>query len=170
MQKLFRIILSLSLVSSLLLQSCGYKLTQGNIPAEMKTISVQFFENNAPLVVPYLSQQFTEALKDRIRTRSRLSVIRNEGDGSFSGRISDYSIRPVAIQGNERAGLNRLTITVLVKYTNNLKPEDNFEQSFTRYKDFSVAQNSLQAQEPGLITDVTQQLTEDIFNRAFANW
>lgn len=170
MQKLFRIILGLSLISSLLLQSCGYKLSGASIPAQMKTLSVQFFENNAPLVVPYLSQQFTEALKDRIRTRSRLSVVRNEGDGSFSGRITDYSIRPVAIQGNERAGLNRLTITVLVKYTNNLNPEDNFEQSFTRFKDFSVAQNSLQSQEPGLITDVTQQLTEDIFNRAFANW
>lgn len=154
----------------MLQQSCGYKLSGASIPVEMKTVSVQFFENNAQLVVPYLSQQFTEELKDRIRSQSRLSVIRSEGDANFQGNITEYSIRPVAIQGNERAGLNRLTITVSVKYTNSLKPEQNFEQSFSRFQDFSLAESSLQTQESRLIAIINKQLSEDIFNRAFANW
>ena len=154
-----------------LLNGCGiYSFTGASIPAEMKTVSVQFFENNAQMVVPYLSQQFTEDLKTRIRNQSNLSLVRGDADAVFEGRITDYRISPAAIQGNERAGLERLTITVNVKYTNRLKPELNFEQSFSRFKDFSTQGSSVQAQEQQLIKDVNAQLTDDIFNRAFANW
>ncbi len=155
----------------LLLQSCGtYSFSGASIPPEMKTISVQFFENNAQLVVPNLSQQFTEALKERVRNQSRLSIVRSDGDANLEGRITDYTIRPVAIQGNERAGLNRLTITVNVKYSNNLNPELNFEQSFQAFQEFSLNQGSIQSQEQGLIRLINKQLTELIFNKAFANW
>ena len=154
----------------LLQQSCGYSLRGTSIPEEMKTISVQFFENNATLVVPYLSQDFTEELKNRIRNQTRLSMVRAEGDANLEGRITDYSIRPVAVQGNERAGLSRLTITVNVKYTNVLKPEQSFEQSFTRFQDLDLRTKSLQVQERELIPAINRLLTEDIFNRAFANW
>lgn len=155
----------------LISQSCGvYSLSGASIPPEMKTLSVQFFENNSALVVPYLSQQFTEGLKDRIRNQSRLSIVRTEADANFEGRISDYSIRPVAIQGNERAGLNRVTVTVNVKYTNALKPELNFEQSFQAFQEFSLNQGPIQTQEQKLIALIIRQLTEDIFNKAFANW
>jgi hypothetical protein len=170
MQRAIKTITLLILPLMLLQQSCGYKLSGASIPAEMKTVSVQFFENNATLVVPYLSQSFTEALKDRIRNQSRLSVVRAEGDANFEGRITDYSIRPVAIQGNERAGLSRLSITISVKYSNALKPEQSFEQSFTRFQDLDLAAGALQTQESRLIPLINQQLTEDIFNRAFANW
>lgn len=152
-------------------QSCGtYSFSGASIPPEMKTISVQFFENTSALVVPYLSQQFTEGLKDRIRNQSRLSIVRTEADANFEGRITDYSIRPVAIQGNDRAGLNRVTVTVMVKYTNVLKPELNFEQSFQAFQEFSLNQGPIQTQEQKLLALIIRQLTEDIFNKAFANW
>lgn len=170
MQRTTRAVLFLLLFPILLHESCSYKLSGASIPPEMKTVAVQFFENNATLVVPSLSQDFTEALKNRIRNQSRLSVIRAEGDANFEGRITDYSIRPIAVQGNERAGLSRLSITVNVKYTNVLKPEQSFEQSFTRFQDLDLAAGSLQSQESRLIPLINQALTEDIFNRAFANW
>lgn len=151
-----------------LFQSCGiYSFSGASIPEEMKTVSVQFFENNAPMVVPYLSQQFTEALKERIRNQSRLSIVRSGADADFEGRITDYSIAPSAVTGQERAELNRLTVTVSVKYTNNLKPDLSFEKSFSRYVEFK---GSIQSQEAQLIPEVNRMLTEDIFNQAFANW
>lgn len=172
MQKyLIRIKFMILILGIFIQQSCGtYSFSGASIPAEMKTISVQFFENNSALVVPYLSQQFTEALKDRIRNQSRLSLVRSDGDANMEGRITDYSIRPVAIQGNDRAGLNRLTVTVSVKYTNSLKPELNFEQSFQAFQEFSLNQGPIQTQEQKLLTLINRQLTEDIFNKAFANW
>lgn len=159
------------LASIFILQSCGtYSFSGASIPPEMKTVSVQFFENTSALVVPYLSQQFTEALKTRIRDQSRLSLIRSDADANFEGRITDYTIRPVSIQGNERAGLNRMTVTVSVKYTNTLNPELNFEQTFQAFQEFSTSQRPVQVQEQGLLKLINAQLTEDIFNKAFANW
>lgn len=152
---------------------CGikYGFTGGSIPEGMKTYTVEFFENTAPIVNPTLSQTFTEALKERIRSQSSLSQVTNEGDAIFEGRITGYSIAPAAVEaGTDRAALNRLSITVNVKYTNTIKPEDNFEQPFTRFKDFSSAGGSIPAQEEALIRDINQMLTEDIYNRAFANW
>lgn len=157
----------------LLMQGCGikYGFTGGSIPEGMKTYTVEFFENTAPIVYPTLSQTFTEALKERIRNQSSLSQVSNEGDAIFEGRITGYSISPAAVEaGTDRAALNRLSITINVKYTNNIKPQDNFEQSFTRFKDFSSAGSSIPAQEESMVRDINQMLTEDIYNRAFANW
>lgn len=152
------------------IQSCGvYSFTGGSIPPEMKTVSIPFFDNTAPLVVPYLSQQFTEALKERVRNQSRLSLIRTEADANFEGRITDYSIRPAGIEAEtQRAALNRLSITVSVKFTSTVKPELGFEQSFTRYADFQGSITN--SNEQRFIKEVNTQLTEDIYNRAFANW
>lgn len=151
--------------------SCGlYSFTGASIPPDMETVSIDFFENSAPLVVPYLSQEFTESLKNRVRNQTRLSMVRTDGDAAFEGKITGYSINPTAVQGNDRAGLNRLTITVNVKYSNKLNPKLNFEQSFSRFKDFSTSAGPIQTQEQQLIKEINEMLTEDIFNRAFANW
>lgn len=161
----------LFLVVPLLLisQSCGiYSFSGASIPANMKTVAVNFFENTAPIVVPNLSQQFTELLKERIRNQTRLSMVRENGDGTFEGRITDYSIKSVAVTGNERAEGTRLSITVSVKFTNNLDNELSFEQSFTRFRD--IQGSNIAAQEQSLIQQINNDLTEDIFNRAFANW
>lgn len=158
------------LIPTLLLwQSCGiYKLNGASIPEGMKTFNVQFFENSAPIVVPYLSQQFTEALKERIRNQSSLSQVTSEGDAIFEGRITGYAITSTAVGGNnDMAQANRLSITVSVKYVDNIDPDNSFEQSFTRYQDF---QGTVQSQEQTLVTAINKQLTEDIFNQAFANW
>ncbi|TAH02144.1 MAG: hypothetical protein EAZ15_05855 [Sphingobacteriales bacterium] len=153
----------------ILLFSGCYSFTGGSITPGMKTVSVPLFENSAPLVVPTLSQAFTETLKDRIRTQSPLSFVRTDGQASFNGRITGYDIRPVAIQGNNSglAGQTRLTITVQIKYSNSLKPDENFDQSFSRFQDFK---GSLSSQEQSLIKNINLQLSEDIYNRAFANW
>lgn len=157
----------------MLLTGCGiYSFTGGSISAGMKTVSVLVFENTAQLVNPNLSQSFTEALKDRIRTQTSLSFVRVDGDANFQGRITDYNLQPVAIQANEQvtAGLTRLSITINVKYTNKIEADKSFEQSFTRFRDFSTQGSPFNSQEVALVKDINQQLTEDIYNRAFANW
>lgn len=163
--------LSILFVLVFALSGCKIALNGASIPAEMKTVNVQVFENNAPLVVPYLSSEFTEELKSRIRNQTSLSINSNDPHAVFSGNITGYSITPEAITdaNNPVAGATRMTISISVKYTNNLNPKQSFEETFSRYKVFKLT-GSLQAMERGLIKDVTAQLTEDIFNRAFAQW
>ena len=153
-------------------QSCTVSLNGASIPPELKTINIGYFENNAQLVVGNLSQNFTEALKSRIRSTTRLSIVQGEADASMTGNITGYSIEPVSIQATNNnvapiAGANRLTITVSVTYTNKANKKFNFTQSFPAFADFT---GDIANQEQGLIATITKQLTEDIFNRAFANW
>jgi hypothetical protein len=152
------------------LTSCAYTFG-GASTVGLNTVTVRFFENNAPLVIPNLSQQFTEAIKTRIRNQTRLSITPNDGQAVFEGRITGYDIKPVALQGNSTptAAANRLTITVAVKFTNTVDAKASFEESFTRYYDF-LNGASIQSLQPIAIEAINKQLTEDIFNRAFAQW
>jgi len=153
--------------------SCSYKFS-GASTEGLKTVIVRTFENNAPLVVPNLNNQLTEALKTRIRNQTNLSVSTTEADAVFEGRITGYDIKPVALQSSATptAGANRLTVTVSVKYTNNVvgKEKESFDESFTKFFDFPLNGASIQAALPNALEQINKQLTEDIFNRAFAQW
>lgn len=164
-------ILIFFLTFPVVMQSCkvSYSLTGVNLPPEIKTFSVQYFPNRAPVVQATLSQKFTDALKDKITGQTSLSEINGIGDVDFSGEIKNFETRPTAITGAEVAALNRLTITVRVKYTDNVNPDNSFDSSFSRYEDYSSSLD-LSAVEDDLTTKIVEQLVEDIFNKAFVNW
>jgi len=147
----------------------SYSFTGASIAPTTKTVSVAYFQNQAPLVYPTLSQTFTEGLKDAITRQTSLNMIDREGDVTFEGNITDYAIAPQAVQGNEQVTLNRLTITVQVKFTNAKDSKQNFEQSFTRYADYATS-SSFQSVQDQLITQIVKDLCDDIFNKAFVNW
>jgi hypothetical protein len=164
MKLILTILLSISLIS------CGiYSFTGASIPTEAKTISVDYFSNKAATVQPSLSQVFTERLKDMFLEQTNLTLSENESDLSFSGYISKYQIKPMAIKANETAGQNRLTIAVKVTYNNSLDSENNFEHTFSRYRDYDSEQN-ISDIENTLIEEITNELAEDVFNKAFVNW
>ena len=171
MKRIFVIVIAIGFLV-LFSPSCTVRLNGSVVPPELKTINVEYFENNAPLVVNYLSQQFTEALKDRIRTTTRLSIVQGEANASLSGTITGYSIEPISVQATNAniaptASGERLTITVNVVFTSTVDKKLNFTQAFPAYADFS---GNISDQEQALITKINKQLTEDIFNRAFDNW
>ena len=147
----------------------GYSFSGASISPEMKTISVQFFQNQAPLFQPTLSTTFTEALKDRLTSQTSLELVNNTGDLNFEGEITNYFSNPVAIQGNETASLNRLTITVHVKYTNAKDSKLSFDRSFSQYTDYE-SNKTLSSAENELIPIIVDKLTEDVFNAALTNW
>jgi hypothetical protein len=163
----------LILVSYILLLTTGckvnYSFTGASIPPEAKTVSVIYFVNNASLAPPTLSQAFTEALRDKMSTQTRLALVNKGGDLSFEGSVIGYSTGPVAIQSTDQAALNRLTIVVNVKYTCSFDEKKNFEQSFSRFVDYS-SDKSLASVEDELMREVNGQLVQDIFNKALNNW
>jgi hypothetical protein len=146
-----------------------YGFSGATIPPEAKTVSVQYFQTTATLAPPTLSQSFTEALKDRMSSQTRLALVNKGGDLNFEGSITGYSSTPIAIQSTDVAALNRLTITVNVKYSCSFDEKKNFEQSFTRFADFQSSKN-LSSVEGELINDINEQLTQEIFNRALNDW
>ena len=149
-----------------------FSFTGVNIPPEAKTISVAYFPNRAPIVYPSLSQDFTELLKDRLISQTPLNMMSDGGDLSFEGEITDYNTRPMAISQNqqqEQASLNRLSITINVKFINQIDPTKNFESKFTAYEDYSSDQG-LDAVEGELVPLIIDKIIEDVFNKALVNW
>ena len=146
-----------------------YSLSGATIPPQAKTVSVGFFTNNTTLGSPSMSQLFTEKLRDVVSSQTNLALMKQNGDLQFEGSVTDYNVAPVSIQSSDQAALNRLTVTVNVKYTNKFDAAKNFEQSFTRFADFR-ASSALSSVEAELLTEINRQLPEDIFNKAFNNW
>ena len=146
-----------------------YSFTGASISPDVKTVSIAPFVNVAPLVNPTLASNFTEALKERFVTQTSLSLQDFAGDLSFSGEIVGYDVSPVAIQSNETAALNRLSITVKVKFVNVKDAKANFERSFSFYTDYPASQ-SFADREPELVATIQAKLVDDVFNAAVANW
>jgi hypothetical protein len=166
-------LLAIPLLSLILFHSCGmsvsYTFADIDIPAEAKTFSVAYFPNKADLVMPTLSQTFTEALIDKFLSETSLDLTESDGDLNFEGEIIRYSTAPRAITGDDVAALNRLTIAVKVSYTNELEPEKSFEKTFRQYADYESSQ-SLSDVEGDLVEEIVEKLVEDIFNEAVVNW
>ncbi len=135
----------------------------------LKTVSILYFQNRAAVVQPGLSQFLTDALIDKCKTQTNLKYITEIGDANFEGEITDYSTRPQTVAADAQAATNRFTITVKVKFTNAIEPDKSFEQTFSRYEDFSSNLN-LSDVEKDLSDKIIEMLVEDIFNQAFVNW
>ena len=158
------------LIISIFISSCGiYSFNGASISKDTKTITIKYFTNNASTIQPTLSQVITEKLKDYFTQQTNLSINDNNGDLKFSGEITKYEIKPMAIQSNEVAGKNRLTIAVKVDFTNIYENEYNFSHTFSRYRDYESSQNFSEIEEI-LIEEISNELIEDIFNKSVVNW
>lgn len=165
---IYKIFLLLTIV--VFTSGCGiYSFTGASIPPEAKTISVQFFPNKAQLVEPILSPLFTDALRDILVNQTVLEMTNSGGDLSFEGEITSYTTTPVAIQSDQTAALNRLTIKVNVRFFNKFEPEKDFEQEFSQFLDYA-SDKDLSTIKEDLITSLNDMIVTDIFNKALVNW
>jgi len=161
----------ISLLLFLIANACSmsYSFTGASISPDIKTVSIQYFQNQAPIVMPSLSRDFTEAMKDRFISESNLKVTNDMGDLNFEGEITGYEIRPQAIQSGDIAASNRLTITVRVKFSNTKDPKQDFDTSFSQFAEYPSEKN-FESVERELVNEILKKLTEEAFNKAVVNW
>lgn len=148
----------------------SYKFNGASIDyTKVKTITIKDFPNQAPLVYPPLSQVFTEALKDIYIRQTRLQLVRSNGDLELEGEITGYELTPLAVKEDAYASQTKLTITVRVRYSNRVTPDDDFEQSFSAYREFDSNQ-MLQNVQDALCKEIVDELIDQIYNATVANW
>lgn len=162
-------IIGIILINFLIL-SCGiYSFTGASIPIDAKSFSVNYFTTKTTNSPSSLKQVITEELKDLLLSQTNLYLSQKEADLIFNGEITKYQVTPIALQANESVAKNRLTIAIKVKYENRFDDQQNFESTFSHYRDFNSSQN-LADVEDILIEEITKELVEDVFNKAFVNW
>ncbi len=160
------------IASMMLFYGCGVTVKYSFTGASTKglsTFSVAYFQNRAPIVQPGLSQALTDGLIDKCKAQTSLRYTTSTADANFEGEITDYNTPPLGLAADAQAGTNRFTISVRVKFTNAIDPTLSFEQTFSRYEDYS-SNLDLSAVEQDLSNQIVQMLVEDIFNQAFVNW
>ena len=168
--KVNTLILSAMILASIFLQSCGfYSFSGTSIPQEVKTFSVSYFDNNAPINSPLLSQTITEGLKQKFISETNLSIEERNGDFEFSGEITSFTVTPVSAQSTDNAQLNRLTIQVAVKLVCASDDKISFEQTFSNFQDFDATLNFSDV-ENDLVEEISEMLIQSIFNKAAINW
>jgi len=152
-----------------LASTCKVSLSGQQVPVDVKTITINYFPNQAALVAPSLSQTFTEALKDKFLRESDLTLADQGGDWELSGAIQRYESTPIAPTGSETTALNRLSITIKVDFTSRKNEADSWTQSFTRFEDYESTKTLNQA-EADLIPLLSTQLADDILQKLTQNW
>jgi outer membrane lipopolysaccharide assembly protein LptE/RlpB len=152
-----------------LLQACSYSFTGASISPSVKTLSVSYLPNQALLVQPTLSRKLTETIRDKFTSQSSLSLVGKNGDLNVEGEITGYTTEPIAITGDQVAAMQRLKITVNIRFTNKQDPTQDFETSFSRYRDYDSKQR-LADVEDSLMDLINEELAQDIFNKAVVNW
>lgn len=151
--------------------SCGiYSFSGTSIQPDVHTITINYFEYRALQVNPTLSNDLTEALRQRFRQMTSLEQVDMDGDLEITGEVTGYSVSPSSVTADEVAAQNRLTVTVRVSFMNRKYPEDDFEGStFSGYADYDSTQ-SLDAVQSTLCAEIIEKLVEDIFNATVAQW
>ncbi len=167
-----KFIIALTLLAVAVLGGCSivnYSFSGTSIQADVKTVTINYFEYKALKVNPNLSNDLTEAMRDKFRKLTKLEQVEMDGDLELQGEVTGYEVRAAAVTANEVAAQNRLTVTVKLKFTNRKYPEDDFEKSFSAYSDYD-SNNSLDAVESTLCQEIIDKLVEDMFNASVAQW
>lgn len=162
----------LLLLPLLMLSGCtvSYKLNGASIDyARVKTISILDFPNQAALIYPPYAQSFTEGLKEKFITQTKLKMKPREGDLQIEGEIVGYELTPMAQKADGYASETKLTVTVNVRFTNTTNEKEDFEQKFSAFRQFSAA-NMLEDVQDALLEEITKEISEAIFNKTVANW
>ena len=134
-----------------------------------KTITINDFPIRAALVYPPLATTFNETLKDAYTRQTRLSLVNSGGDLVLEGEITGYNLTPQAVTEDAYASQTRLTVTVRVRYTDTKKPSNDLDRTFSAYRDFSSTRMLTDVQDE-LISEITQELADLIFNATVGNW
>jgi len=112
---------------------------------------------------------FNEALKDAYTKQTRLALLKRNGDLQLEGEITGYTLTPLSIGSDSYAAETRLTMTVRVRFTNNTNTEENFERTFSANRTFPST-STLESVQDQLVTEMIDEIVDNVYNATVANW
>jgi hypothetical protein len=152
------------------ISGCSVYNFTGTGKIDAKTYQVNFFQNNAELIEPGIDRTFTLTLQDLIQGQTNLQLVKNGGDLTYEGEITDYRISPMTATADQQASQNRLKIRVNVRFTNKKKETDDFEKPFEFYYDYPANQQLTGEAKNAAFKEIFERITQDIFNESLAKW
>jgi Lipopolysaccharide-assembly len=160
----------LILIVCFIANSCSIYNFTGTGKIDAKTYQVNNFINNAQLIEPGIERTFTQKLQNLIQNQTNLNLTNSGGDLLYEGEIIDYRISPFAATAGDQAALNRLNITINVRFTNKKKESENFEKKYTFFYDYPGQTQLNGTVLNDALTNIFDNITQNIFNDSLAKW
>lgn len=148
----------------------GYKFNGASIDyTQTKTIQIAEFQNRSSYVWGPMASMFNNRLRDQFADHTKLIQVKRNGDLRLDGEITQYSQRNKSISSDGHSAQTELSMTVNVRFTNTKKHSEDFERQFTATTTYETTQ-SLNAVQEELVTQMTRDIVDQIFNATVANW
>ncbi len=173
MKRIFLYISLFGLIcTTVLLSACSvsYKFNGASIDyTKTKTIQIKDFPIRSAYVWGPMASIFNNELRDIFGKQTKLIQVKRNGDLQIEGEITQYQQRNKSVSADGYSAQTELSMTVNVRFTNTKKHDEDFERTFTATQTYESTQNLNSVQEE-LVTQMTQDICDQIFNATVANW
>ena len=112
---------------------------------------------------------FNNELKDMFASHTKLTQVKRNGDLIIEGEITQYQQRNKSVTAEGYSAQTELSMTVNVRFTNNINHQEDFEKQFTATSTYETTQ-SLNSVQEELVTQMAKDIVDQIFNATVANW
>lgn len=164
----YLVILVLSVMT--LACSVSYKFNGASIDySKTKTITIADFPIRSNYVWGPMASIFNNELKDMFSSHTKLTQVKRNGDLIIEGEITQYQQRNKSVTAEGYSAQTELSMTVNVRFTNNINHQEDFEKQFTATSTYETTQ-SLNSVQEELVTQMAKDIVDQIFNATVANW
>ena len=153
----------LLLLLALLVTACtvSYRFNGASIDyTTTKTIQIDNFP---------IRSVFQNRITEVYLNQTKLRQVKKNGDLQLAGEIVAFDQFNKSISSEGYSSQVQLKMTVNVRFVNNKKHTDDFERQFTATSEFDASQQ-LNAVQEELVTQMTKDIVDQIFNATVANW
>lgn len=170
MKRLFQYILVLVLFFTVEACKVSYKFNGASIDYNTtKTITLDPFTNRAAYQWAPMAPMFNNTLSDIFAKQTKLQQVKKDGDLVISGEITGYDQTNKSVSADGYSAMVQLRITVKVIFVNNTNHEQDFEKSFSAQREYDSTQQ-LSAVQEELVSQIIEEIVDQIFNATVANW
>lgn len=163
---------SILLLVVMMLSSCSisYKFNGASINYDkIKTIQISDFPLRTALVWAPMYSIYNNRLKDIYANQTRLRQVNKRGDLQLSGEIVGYDQFNKGISADGYSSQVQLRMTVNVRFVNNKNHKQDFEKQFSAVREYNSTQQLNSVQED-FVTEMVQEICDQIFNATVAQW
>lgn len=168
--RVVRMLVCLSVAMVIAACSVSYKFNGASIDyTTTHTIQIADFPLRSAYVWAPMHSMFNNSLSDIYSRQTKLTQVKRNGDLQLSGEIVEYSQFNKAVSADGYANQTQLKMTVNVRFVNNKKHADDFERRFSATAEYD-ASRQLTAVQEDLVTQMINDIVDQIFNATVANW
>lgn len=159
----------LTLLAGVAAGCVSYKFTGASIDYNViKTIQIDKIANRAPYGWAPMEAMFNTNLADVYARQTRLQMVKRGGDLKIEGEITAYDQFNKSVSADGYSSQVQLRMTVNIRYQNT-KTGENWERQFSATSQYDSTQQLSSVQET-LVTEMIQDICDQIFNATVANW